>query len=71
MATKMRLPDTMYVRREENYFLAHDEVQDSVADDGPTVIGVYELIREIKATKRVEIDILRTASQKSHSSNRK
>ncbi len=68
-----KLPETVYVRRdeEEDYLLANEELVYSIEDDGPTIVGVYELVREVKATKRVDVAILRTVTQKSHSSIRK
>jgi hypothetical protein len=52
-----QLPAFLYVRREEEgdetYYLAFSESLDSVDEDGPTVVGTYELTDVNKLSKRV------------------
>jgi len=69
-----KLPAVLHVRWETVYeecLLAYENAVDAVEDDGPTLVGVYELVRQDKLSKKLEVEILRTTSHKSTSSNRK
>jgi hypothetical protein len=50
----MGLPKVIFVRKDDDDLLAYDSVVDAIEDDGPTVIGRYELVTEKKARKVVE-----------------
>ena len=52
------LPKSLFVREgkdgDETYYLAYTFPQDAIEDDGPTLVGTYELVEEQRFVKRAQ-----------------
>ena len=55
----MKRPKTIYVRvvdeDDEPYLSASETVADAIEDDGPSTIGVYQLVEMVTAEKTVTV----------------
>ena len=65
----MKFPKIQFVRivKEEDgstYSLCHDHISDAVEDDGPTMVGTYQLIAVDKVSKIVQLERAKNAKTK-------
>lgn len=55
-----KLPKTLYVRRQQDgndgpYLVAAATMDEAMENDGPDVIGVYELVKTVSAKKIIQV----------------